>query len=73
MSESHNTDKANESVQIFISEILSVCKKHGFSIGHEDEYGGFEIHRHDASYDDWFQEASVCIEEARRAGDVRSE
>jgi hypothetical protein len=28
-------------VDIFLAEIVEVCKKHGMSISHEDDHGGF--------------------------------
>lgn len=48
-------------VDLFIEEVVSVCKKHGFTIGHEDGHGGFIIHKscpHDFEMFDWFRDAS---------------
>ncbi len=53
----------NSPVGVFIEEILSVCAKHGFSIGHEDGHGGFEIHPHDESLAEWLREAHALVEE----------
>ena len=35
-------------VDAFINEVIEVCKKHGFCIGHEDEDGAFVIYDGDS-------------------------
>ena len=37
----------------FLTEILGVCKKHGFSISHEDGHGAFEIEEWDEETGAW--------------------
>lgn len=45
----NNTKSYIEDVKIdeFLNEINEVCKKHGFSISHEDGHGAFEIEKFD--------------------------
>jgi hypothetical protein len=47
----------NKEVDSFINEILTVCKKHGMSISHEDTHGGFSIVKYKDSYAEWFLNA----------------
>jgi len=51
-------DVENEKIDSFLAEIISVCIKHGLSIGHEDCHGGFLVREfnHDAAK--WLLEAS---------------
>ena len=51
---------------LFIEDILTLCKKHGFSIGHEDEFGAFEIHNYDEHYSDWLRHAHIAIPASQR-------
>lgn len=50
-------------VGLFLKDLLSVCKKHGFSIGHEDTQGSFIIYPYEGEGDDtlteWLLDASV--------------
>lgn len=48
----------NPKIDAFIEEIISVCKKHGMSISHEDGHGGFEIEEYDDDLSDWLRNAS---------------
>ena len=41
-----------------VKEIIVVCKKHGFSIAHEDEQGGFIIKEYEQGLAGWLAEAS---------------
>ena len=50
-------------VCIFIEDVLTVCKKHGFSIGHEDGHGGFEIHQYREHYSEWLRDAKEVTDE----------
>ncbi len=54
-----HTQIENEQVDDFLQEIKSVCKKHGFSIGHEDTHGGFLIERYEDKNIDWLMAASI--------------
>ncbi len=42
-------DDQKPQVKAFIEEIKEVCKKYGFSIGHEDTQGAFKINFDPAS------------------------
>jgi len=33
----------NEKIDVFIKDIVKICKKHNLSISHEDGHGSFEI------------------------------
>ncbi len=44
-------------VQEFKREIIELCKKHGFSIEHEDHHGAFIIRDFNASAEEWFNQA----------------
>lgn len=33
----------SENVDKFLEDVIDVCKKHGLSISHEDQHGGFEV------------------------------
>lgn len=41
----------------FFDEIVSVCKKYGLSISHEDGHGAFEIEPFDENNIDWLRGA----------------
>lgn len=47
----------NKAIDEFIEEVLSVCRKHGLSIGHEDSQGSFIILNYDEVFSQWFQAA----------------
>ena len=54
---------ANDSpVAIFAEELLSVCRKHGFSLVDHDVHGGIDIYRYDAKWDEVIQDAHACLE-----------
>ncbi|NLW48795.1 MAG: hypothetical protein GXY86_15890 [Firmicutes bacterium] len=44
-------------VKAFIEEIIEVCKKYGFSIGHEDTQGAFKIKEYNTDDIEWFGSA----------------
>lgn len=44
-------------VDMFLNDIVMVCKKHGMSIAHEDAHGAFIITDYDESNIDWLQGA----------------
>jgi hypothetical protein len=57
-----NTDtqesEEHPEIDTFIEEILSVCKRHGLSIGHEDGHGAFEIHPYSPEcFEGWLRDA----------------
>lgn len=58
-----NQSKIVEYVAIdnFLKEINEVCKKHNFSIGHEDSQGSFEVEIYNKHNVDWLLGASVNI------------
>lgn len=43
----------SEEMTNFLKEIDYVCKKHDFSISHEDQHGGFIIERYDKGNIEW--------------------
>jgi hypothetical protein len=63
MMERWNIEKGNktenEPVDHFLQEIAAVCKKHGFSIGHEDTHGAFIIEAYDKANIDWLMCALI--------------
>ena len=48
----------NEKIDAFLAEVIEVSKKHGFSIGHEDNHGGFLVHKFSQDNADWLMQAS---------------
>lgn len=46
-------------VDVFLEEIGKVCKKHGFSISHEDSGGGFIIEHYSESTQEWLGYADI--------------
>lgn len=53
--------ETSEEIRHFFEEIESVCKKHGFSISHEDGHGAFEIEKYDKKNIDWLKDANINI------------
>lgn len=51
-------DIENEKVDAFLLEVIEVCKKHGLSISHEDNHGGFEVELFDPANIEWLMDAS---------------
>jgi len=45
----------------FFKDIENVCKKHGYSISHEDEHGAFVIERYSDYNIDWLKDAFLKI------------
>lgn len=60
--EIQNKSVINPKVDDFLEEIKTVCKKHGFSIAHEDVQGGFIIENYNSGNIHWLMEASISIE-----------
>ena len=54
----------NESVDVFLAEIIEVCRKHGMSISHEDGHGAFEVVRFNDADSDWLMCAANKTETA---------
>jgi hypothetical protein len=48
----------DEKVKAAIEEIISVCRKHGVSIAHEDFHGGFLIEEPDENNYAWLRVAT---------------
>jgi hypothetical protein len=55
--------KENKEIDLFIQEILALCKKHGFSIAHEDTHGSFVIEKYNDYDSEWFEAAMINIKE----------
>lgn len=45
-------------MKVFLDEIEQVCKKHGFSLSHEDSHGNFIVERYDDFFIDWLKKAN---------------
>ena len=50
-------------VDAFINDLRAVCRKHCFSIGHEDTHGAFLVWKYRDDYDNWLSSASIAREE----------
>ena len=50
----------NVEIDAFLQEIIAICKKHGYSISHEDGHGAFEIENTDDYNFDWLLNAHDC-------------
>lgn len=50
---------ADKRIDDFLQEIASVCKRHGFSISHEDEHGAFVIEAYDEAKIEWLMGAYI--------------
>jgi hypothetical protein len=51
----------DKAIELFIKEIIEVCKKHNLSIGHEDTHGAFIIANYDEYYNEWLLEAQAYL------------
>ncbi len=45
----------------FIEEIVSVCKKHNLSLGHEDIGGNFQVHPYDELKTEWLKKFEIGV------------
>lgn len=52
------------SVDQFLAAIGEVCRKYGYSIGHEDGHGAFIIHTFDESNLEWLGGANIELDSA---------
>jgi len=57
---SKRADVERPDIDAFLVEMLAVCKRHGFSLGHEDGQVAFEVYDYDKYCDDWLLEAVDC-------------
>jgi hypothetical protein len=48
-----------EKIKAFFNDIADVYVKHGFSLGHEDNHGSFEVHPIKAGNIRWLYNASI--------------
>lgn len=53
------TQDVNQKVRNFLKELEEVCKKHGFSLSHEDTQGGFIVERYHKDFSEWLQQAAI--------------
>lgn len=44
-------------VDAFLAELVEVCRKHGFSLGHEDNHGAFLVEKFDVGNLEWLLDA----------------
>ena len=49
--------RLDREVQDFLEEIISVCRRHGFSISHEDGHGSFEVAPYNKACAEWLMAA----------------
>ena len=49
--------EVDQKVAQFMAELLDLCRRHGISIGHEDEHGRFELHPYSDDYASWLEYA----------------
>jgi hypothetical protein len=54
-----NRKRAEDNVEAFLIEIVEVCRKHGFSISHEDGHGAFQVVPLDEANVEWLLNASI--------------
>jgi hypothetical protein len=52
-----------EKIKSFFNEIEDVCKKYGYSIGHEDGHGAFEIDKYCETNIKWLKDAHLRVNE----------
>lgn len=52
-------DVEDSKVDAFVSELVEVCRKHSYSLGHEDRYGAFIVEDFDPQGLGWLQSAMV--------------
>lgn len=54
-----NKPTTDTNIDLFLDEIALVCKRHGYSITHEDEHGNFKIVEYDDLLADWLKDADL--------------
>ena len=53
--------ETSEELKRFFNDIENVCKKHGYSIGHEDEHGAFLIEKYSDDNISWLKDANINL------------
>jgi FAD/FMN-containing dehydrogenase len=51
----------SKEMENFFKEIEATCKKHGYSISHEDGHGAFEIEKYSDDNIDWLKNANFRL------------
>ncbi|MBU4332431.1 hypothetical protein KKD19_01570 [Patescibacteria group bacterium] len=46
-------------VEAFLGEIVDACKRHGFSLSHEDTHGAFIVEEYDEGNIQWLGDAMI--------------
>lgn len=59
--------RLNEKQKAFVEAVLTVCRIHGMSIGHEDEHGAFVIRPYKQSDQEWLRDANPPQEQVDAA------
>ena len=54
----------SQAVDVFLAEIIEVCRKHGMSISHDDGQGAFRVVRFNDADSDWLMFAANKTETA---------
>ena len=60
-SKTHGQYRKFPEIDAFLAEVLSVCKKHGMSISHEDTHGAFVVEQYSEERAEWLQDAHEAI------------
>lgn len=53
--------ETSKKLKCFFKDIENVCKKHGYSISHEDGHGAFEIEKYSDDNIDWLKNANLRL------------
>jgi hypothetical protein len=54
----HGEERHVPAIDAFLREVIGVCRRHGFSIGHEDTQGAFLVQKWDPKTADWLLAAA---------------
>ena len=47
----------NPKVDVFLNDLIDVCKEHNLSLSHEDLHGAFQVVPYDDSFKAWLEQA----------------
>lgn len=66
-------DTENKQADEFLSDIVSICVKHGLSLSHEDSHGAFLIEDYDEENISWIEDAAISEKCTKIVQDVKKE
>lgn len=52
-----NDKVENAKIDVFLTEIIEISRKHGLSISHEDAHGAFKVEEFSENNADWLMDA----------------